>query len=66
MPQLTDQGLEKINELSRRYGVSTNAVMTLLQSLLNSNGSMAQFDHREFGGSGPVDAGWNDDGRRHV
>ena len=30
MPQLTDQGLEKINELSRRYGVSTNAVMTLL------------------------------------
>jgi hypothetical protein len=52
VPQLTDQGLEKINELSRRYGVSTNAVMTLLQSLLNSNGSMAQFDHREFGGSG--------------
>ena len=52
MPQLTDQGLEKINELSRRYGVSTNAVMTLLQSLLNSNGSMAQFDHGEFGGSG--------------
>ena len=26
--------------------------MTLLQSLLNSDGSMAQFDHREFGGSG--------------
>jgi hypothetical protein len=51
MAQLTDQGLEKINELSRRYGVSTNAVMTL-QSLLNSNGSMAQFDHGEFGGSG--------------
>jgi hypothetical protein len=52
VPQLTDQGLEKINELSRRYGLSTDAVITLLQSLLNSNGSMAQFDHRELGGSG--------------
>ena len=64
MPQLTDE-LEKINELSRRYGVSTNAVMTLFQSLLNSNGSMAQFDHHEFGGRGQW-MGWNDDGRRHV
>jgi len=26
--------------------------MTLLQALLNSNGTMAQFDHRELGGAG--------------
>ena len=52
LPRLTDQGLQKINDLARHYGVSTDAVMTLLQALLNSKGSMAQFDHRELGGAG--------------
>ena len=52
MPRLTDQGLQKINDLAQHYGVSTDAVMTLLQALLNSNGTMAQFDHRELGGAG--------------
>ena len=52
MPQLTDQGLQKINDLAQHYGVSADAVMTLLHSLLNSNGMMAQFDHRELGGTG--------------
>ena len=52
MPRLTDQGLQKISDLAQRYGVSTDAVMTLLQALLNSQGSMAQFDHRELGGAG--------------
>jgi hypothetical protein len=52
LPRLTDQGLQKINDLAQHYGVSTDAVMTLLQALLNSNGTMAQFDHRELGGAG--------------
>ena len=52
MPRLTDQGLQKINDLAQRYGVSTDAAMTLLQALLNTNGTMAQFDHRELGGAG--------------
>ena len=52
MPRLTDHGLQKINDLAQRYGVSTDAVMTLLQALLNSKGTMAQFDHRELGGTG--------------
>jgi hypothetical protein len=57
LPQLTDQGLEKISDLAQRYGVGTDAVMTLLQALLNGNGMMAQFEHRELGGSGQWMAG---------
>ena len=57
MPQLTDQGLQKINDLAQRYGVSTDAAMALLQAVLNGNGSMAQFDHRELGGAGQWMAG---------
>ena len=52
MPQLTDQGLQTISDLAQRYGVSPDAVMALLQALLNGNGTMAQFEHRELGGSG--------------
>ena len=52
MEQLTDQSRQKIDELAQRYAVSTDAVMTLLQALLNSNGTMAQFNHRELGGGG--------------
>jgi hypothetical protein len=49
---LTDQGWQKINELAQRYAVSTDVVMTLLQALVNSNGTMAQFNHWELGGGG--------------
>lgn len=52
MQQLTPEGLKKINELSQKYQVSNDAVMTLLQALINGNGSMAQFNHPELGGSG--------------
>jgi hypothetical protein len=52
LEQLTDQGRQKIDELAQRYAVSTDAVMTLLQALLNSNGTMAQFNHQELGGGG--------------
>jgi Short C-terminal domain len=50
--QLTDQGRQKIEELARRYGVSADAVVTLLQAVVNGNGSMAQFSHPELGGGG--------------
>jgi len=52
LPRLTDQGLQKINDLAQRFGVSVDAVMKLLQALVNSNGTMAQFDHPELGGAG--------------
>ena len=57
MPQLTDQGLQTINDLAQRYGVSPEAVMALLQALVNGNGRMAQFEHRDLGGAGQWMAG---------
>jgi hypothetical protein len=50
--QLTEQGRQRISELAQRYSVSTDAVMTLLQALVNGNGTMAQFNHSELGGNG--------------
>jgi hypothetical protein len=52
LQQLTEQGRQKIDEIAHRYAVSTDAVMTLLQALVNNNGSMAQFDHPDLGGGG--------------
>jgi hypothetical protein len=49
---LTPQGAQTIEELARRYFVSVDAVMTLLQAVINGGGSMAQFSHPEFSGSG--------------
>jgi len=52
MQPLTQQGLQRINELANQYGVSTDGVLSLLQALINGNGTMAQFSHPDFGGSG--------------
>jgi hypothetical protein len=52
LQRFTDQGWQRITELAQRYGVSTDAVTSLLQSVVNGNGSMAQFNHPELGGSG--------------
>jgi len=52
MRQLSPAGQQVINELSQRHGFSTDAVMSMLESLINGNGSMAQFNHPEFAGSG--------------
>ncbi len=52
LQKLTEQGQQRINDLAQRYGVSTGAVMALLQALINGNGTMAQFNHPELGGSG--------------
>jgi hypothetical protein len=50
--RLTTQGQQIIEDMAQRYGVSTNAVMTLLQTLIDGRGTMAQFNHPELGGSG--------------
>lgn len=52
MNQLTPEGSSIINQLAQRYHFSFDAVFSLLQSVINGNGSMAQFNHPEFGGSG--------------
>jgi hypothetical protein len=52
MRQLTPAGLQLIEEVSERHGFSTDAVMSMLESVIRGNGSMAQFNHPEFGGSG--------------
>ena len=52
MQTLTDYGQNAINNLAQRYGVSNDAVTTLLYAVMNGNGTMAQFYHPELGGGG--------------
>jgi len=52
MQQLTPQGQQVVNDLANRHGFSVDAVTHMLFAVLNGNGSMAQFSHGEFGGSG--------------
>lgn len=52
MQQLTPEGQQVVNDLSQRYGFSPDAITHMLFAVLNGNGSMAQFNHPEFGGSG--------------
>jgi len=41
-----------VEELARRHGFNTEAVTAMLIAVATSGGSMAQFDHPEFGGMG--------------
>ena len=41
-----------IEELAQRHGFSREAVMSMLKSVACGHGTMAQFAHPEFGGSG--------------
>ncbi len=52
MQQLTSQGQQVVQDLANRHGFSPDAVTHMLFAVLNGNGSMAQFDHPEFAGSG--------------
>lgn len=52
MTQLTPEGQRTVQELSERHGFSPDAVTEMLLALRNGNGSMGQFSHSEFGGSG--------------
>lgn len=52
MRQLTPAGQQAISDLAQRHGFSRDAVLSMLQSIINGNAGMAQFDHPEFGGAG--------------
>ena len=52
MRQLSAAGQRAINDLAQRHGFSSDAVASMLESVVNGNGAMAQFSHPEFGGSG--------------
>jgi len=52
MQQLSPAGQQIIDDVARRYGYSTDAVLSMLQAVINGNGRMAQFNHPEFAGSG--------------
>ncbi|MDO8418135.1 MAG: SHOCT domain-containing protein [Agitococcus sp.] len=52
MQQLSPQGQQTIDNIAQRHGFSSNAVLSMLESVINGNGSMAQFNHPEFSGSG--------------
>jgi len=49
---LTEPTRSTIDGLARRYGVSADAVTTLMNALISGNGTMAQFRHPELGGPG--------------
>lgn len=51
-PQLSPAGVKAVQDIAQRHGFSFDAVQSMLDSVINGNGSMAQFSHPEFGGSG--------------
>lgn len=57
MQSLTPAGEQAVQSLSQRYGVSTDAVRTLLDAVNAGGGTMAQFWHSELGGGGQWMAG---------
>jgi hypothetical protein len=52
MQALSAEGRRIVDEVAERHGFSTEAVTVLLNALVASDGSMAQFNHPEFGGMG--------------
>lgn len=52
MRPLSPSGQQAINDLAQRHGFSPSAVLNMLEAVINGHGSMAQFNHPEFGGSG--------------
>jgi Short C-terminal domain len=52
MRQLSPAGQDIINGIAQRHGFSVDATMSMLDAVINGNGSMAQFNHPEFSGSG--------------
>ena len=52
MRPLSPAGQQAIQDLAQRHGFSPDAVRCMLEAVLHGHGSMAQFNHPEFGGSG--------------
>src|SRR5450432_3177031 len=52
MQEFTNEGNQAIQALSQRYGISTDAVKTMLFAVNAGGGTMAQFYCSELGGGG--------------
>ena len=52
MPNLSSDGQQLVQDLVQRHQLSADAVTHMLLAVHNGNGTMAQFSHPEFGGSG--------------
>ena len=52
MRELTSEGRHVVEDLARRHGLSSAAVLVLLRALADGGGTMAQFNHPELGGPG--------------
>lgn len=52
MVKLTPEGQALVDKLAQRYNLSPEAVKTMLESIYNGQGTMAQFNHPELGGFG--------------
>jgi len=52
MKPLTPEGQQQINSIASRYGISQDAVLSMLQAVVNGGGTMAQFNIYELGGGG--------------
>ena len=52
MRQLSPQGQQTLHDMAQRHGFSFDATRSMLEAVINGNGSMAQFNHPEFSGSG--------------
>ena len=57
MQLLSPAGQQIVNDLAQRYNFSPAVVISLLEAVLQGQGSMAQFSHPELGGSGQWMAG---------
>jgi hypothetical protein len=54
MSQLSPRGINAVQDIAQRHGFTFDAVQSMLVSVTNGNGSLAQFSHYEFGGSGQL------------
>src|SRR5271163_4397468 len=52
MREFTPEGLQKIEELAHRHGVSRDAVLTIYNAITDGYGTQAQFSHPDLGGMG--------------
>jgi Short C-terminal domain len=52
MRQLSAAGQKTIDDIAQRHGFGVDATLSMLYAVIDGNGSMAQFNHPEFSGSG--------------
>lgn len=52
MRQFTPEGRRIVEDIAQRHGFSVDAATVMLHAVAAGGGSMAQFDHPEFGGMG--------------